>query len=62
MRNQSYVVRGVRGTIVELCNYFKIATGDEALRRFKRGWVIEDAVCKPMGQKVGRKPKLQDKA
>lgn len=56
---QSYTVRKVRGTIIELCSHFRIVTADLALKRFMRGWPIEDAICKPSGQKVGRKPRIQ---
>lgn len=54
--NQSYIVKNVRGTIVELCGYFKVVSSDRALKRMRSGWSVEDAVCKPNGQKVGKKP------
>lgn len=56
---KTYNVRGKRGTLIDLCNYFKIVGHKRALDRLQDGWSPEESVCTPLCQKGSKKPKLQ---
>jgi hypothetical protein len=53
MMRPVYVVKGKRGTLVDLCGYFRVVTHAVARERINRhGWTPEKAVTTPPGKQV----------
>jgi len=44
---QVHKVRGVCGTVADLCAHFQMVSVNRASKRIAYGWTVEQAVCTP---------------
>lgn len=51
MKKIIYTVKGVTGTLPELCQYFKISP-NTVKTRLRRGFSIEEALLTPVQEKI----------
>jgi hypothetical protein len=51
----AHTIRGVHGTVPELCRHFGVTSAYAAWKRIKAGWTVDAAVTTPTMEKFGRK-------